>query len=385
VLESSDLFIRHGDKTLERYKIIGGRVATHMTTKNRRVDPEVQSDPFDERTPLLARRELNLMGGRFQFESNSEELLALVDAAYAGLPGHLFSSTAKIFRIKLMLTPKPARAAVRRAARPIEPPPIYMLHGAGFFGSATPTSTFVVLCPERRTGLVSVSPEMLGFPYHIRYELIEFAVFTLASRAQRLVPLHAACVGLGGRGILLMGPSGSGKSTVALQCLLEGFDFLSEDSAFVASNSMRATGVANFLHVRADSLRWLGRSRTRSMISNSPVIRRRSGVEKFEVNLRRGDFRLAEAPLKIVGVAFLSPRPAGTGPLLRTLSTTESLARLKHEQAYGASLPQWRAFSQNLAHLERFEVLRGPHPLASVEALRSLLLVGGIKSRRSPA
>ncbi len=100
----------------------------------------------------------------------------------------------------------------------------------------------------------------MRFPYHIRYELIEFAVFTLAARVQRLVSLHAACVGTGGKGVLLMGPSGAGKSTVALQCLLNGFDFLSEDSVFVAPRSMKATGIANFLHTRADSLRWLGRS-----------------------------------------------------------------------------------------------------------------------------
>jgi hypothetical protein len=357
-----------------------------MTTKNRRVDPDIESDPFGERTPLPLRRGFNLMGARFHFESDSKELLALVDAAYAGLPGHLFSPTSKTFRIKLMLTPESASASsVRRTVRRTQPPPVLMLHGADFLGSATPSSTFVVLCPENRTGLVSVSAEMLRFPYHVRYELIEFAVFTLASRAQRLVPLHAACVGLDGRGILLMGPSGAGKSTVALQCLLDGFDFLSEDSVFVAPISMRATGTANFLHVREDSLRWLGRSRARSMIRNSPIIRRRSGVEKFEVDLRRGEFKLAKAPLKIIGVAFLSSRPAGKGPLLRSLSAPETLARLKHEQAYGASLPQWRAFSRNLLHLGGFEILRGPHPAASAEMLRSLLLQGGIRSRRSPA
>jgi hypothetical protein len=354
-----------------------------MTTKKHRVDPDVESDPFAERTPSLARGKLNLMGGRFRFESNSEELLALVDAAYAGLPSHLFSPTPETFRIKLMLT-KPAPGLLRRRARRTEPPPISMFNGAGFLGSSTPSSSFVVLYPEKRTGLVSVSREMLRFPYHVRYELLEFAVFTLACRAQGLVPLHAACVGLDGRGILLMGPSGAGKSTVALQCLLDGFDFLSEDSVFVAPNSMRATGTANFLHVRADSLRWLGRSRARSMIRNSPVIRRRSGVEKFEVDLRRGGFKLAKAPLKIIGVAFLSPRAAGTGPLLRSLATSETLARLKKEQAYGASLPQWRAFSRNLLRLGGFEVRRGAHPSASVEALRSLLLRGGIKSRRPP-
>jgi hypothetical protein len=343
-----------------------------MNAKNRRVDPGIEADPYGEGASVPVRKPLNLLGGRFHFESDSRELLALVDAAYAGLPGHLFSSTPKTFRIKLMLTPTPAKAS-RRTAWQKEPPPISMLHGAGFLGSATPSSTFVVLSPKERTGLVSVSADMLRFPYQLRYEAIEFAVFTLACRAQGLVPLHAACVGLGGRGILLMGSSGAGKSTVALQCLLEGFDFLSEDSVFVAPNSMHATGAANFLHVRPDSLRWLGRSRARSIISRSPVIQRRSGIKKFEVDLRRKEFRLAKAPLKIIGVVFLSPQAGGTGPLLKSLSNSETLARLKHEQAYGESLPQWRAFSRKLLRLAGFEMRRGPHPSASAQTLRALL------------
>jgi hypothetical protein len=357
-----------------------------MITKNQGMVPDIESDPFGERIEASTRRGLQLMGGRFDFESNSPELLRLVDAAYAGLPSHRFSSGSAHFRVRLLLTPRTAAAGAgeRPARARRQPPPISMIQGAGFLGSATESSTFVVLSPAQRTALVSVSQAMLRFPYHVRYELIEFAVFTLACRAQSLVPLHAACVGLHGRGILLMGPSGAGKSTVALQCLLEGFDFLSEDSVFVAPDSMRATGTANFLHVRADSLRWLGRSRTCSMIRHSPIIRRRSGVEKFEVDLRRKEFQLAKAPLKIIGVAFLSQQSGGTGPLLRTLSSSETLARLKTEQAYGASLPQWRAFRQNLLRLGGFEVLRGAHPSASVEALRSLFLRGGIKSRRSP-
>jgi hypothetical protein len=355
-----------------------------MHTKNRRTDPGIQSDPFGERAPVLVRGPLNLMGGRFEFESNSKELLALVDAAYAGLPGHLFSPAPGIFRVKLMLTPAPAKS-MRRTARPNEPPPTAMLHGPGFLGSATPSSTFVVLCPKERTGLVSVSGEMMRFPYHLRYEVIEFAVFTLACRAQGLVPLHAACVGLHGRGILLMGPTGAGKSTLALQCLLEDFDFLAEDAVFVAPDSMRATGTANFLHVRADSLQWLGRSRARSIISRSPVIQRRSGIEKFEVDLRRGKFHLAKTPLKIAGVAFLSPRSAGKGPQVRPLSESDTRARLQREQGYGASLPQWHAFNRKLLRLGGVEILRGPHPSTSVAALRSLLAHGVTKSRRSRA
>ena len=126
-----------------------------MKTKNRRVDPGIESDPFGEGAPRLVRRPVNLMGGRFQFESSSEELLALVDAAYAGLPGHRFSPRPKTFRVKLMQTAARPRS-VRGSGRREEPPCTSMLAGAGFLGSAIPASTFVVLSAKERTGLVSV-------------------------------------------------------------------------------------------------------------------------------------------------------------------------------------------------------------------------------------
>jgi hypothetical protein len=163
-----------------------------------------------------------------------------------------------------------------------------MLSGAGFLGGATAFSNAVVISPRERAALVIVSPQMLRSAYHTRYELIEFAVFTLAVRVQQMASLHGACVGIGGRGALLMGDSGAGKSTVALQCLLEGFEFLSEDSVFVAPESLRATGVANFLHVRPESLRWVQAARDVAYIRNSPLIRRRSGVAKYELDLRQG-------------------------------------------------------------------------------------------------
>jgi hypothetical protein len=318
------------------------------------------------------------MGGRFEFESNSQQLLRLVDEAYGGLPTHRFLARPPQFRIRLILAQ--ARSRTVGSGRHPRAPSIPMLHGAGFLGSATDTSTFVVLSPGERSAVIFVSHEMLKFPYHIRYELIEFAVFTLASRAQRLVPLHAACVGLGGRGILLMGPSGAGKTTVALQSSLAGFEFLAEDSVFVSPRSMRATGVANFLHVRSNSLNTL-EPPARSLIRKSPTIRRRSGVKKFEIDLRRKPFKLSKAPLTIVGVAFLSARAAGKGPPLRRLPRTETLARLKREQGYAAGLAEWRQFSRSLA-TRGVEIRRGEHPRTTVEALRFLLRRESTKPRR---
>jgi hypothetical protein len=47
-------------------------------------------------------------------------------------------------------------------------------------------------------------------------------------------PLHAGCVAKQGRGILLAGMSGSGKSTLTAALVRDGWDFLSDDTVFVA-------------------------------------------------------------------------------------------------------------------------------------------------------
>jgi hypothetical protein len=318
----------------------------------------------------MSRESLQLLGGRFQFESNSRELLQLVDSAYAGLPRHRLSAVAPRMRVRLLLSSFPGSSRSRSRS---EPPSLAMLSGPGFLAGVPHPSNFVVLAPGERSALVAVSQQMLRFPYHTRYELIEFAVFTLAARVQGLVPLHAACVGRAGRGLLLMGPSGAGKSTVAFHSLLQGLDFLAEDSVFVAPDTMLATGVANFLHIRSDSLRWVARSRDAARIRKSPVIRRRSGVRKFEIDLRGGGYRLAPSALKIAAVVFLSAQSAGERPLLRSLPNSELLARLTVDQPYAANQPQWSAFTRSVSRLDAFELRRGPHPREAVEALRDLL------------
>ena len=244
----------------------------------------------------------------------------------------------------------------------------------------TGSSDFAVLSADYRSALVVISRDMLRFEYHARYELIEFAVFTLAARSQNLVPLHGACVGSNGRGLLLSGESGAGKSTASLHCLLRGMDFLTEDSVFVAPDSMLATGVANFLHIRRDSLHSLPAS-SASLIRRSPVIRRRSGVEKFEVNLRRPEFRLAASPLKIAGVVFISPQAARHGVLLTPMRGRDAVARLQISQPYAVSQPGWPTFRKRIAVTPAFELRRGRHPEEAADALQGLLAGGQLSER----
>ena len=328
--------------------------------------PDISPDPFREHRRGVRRAKLQLLGARVVFESESEELMRLVDWAYAGLPRHKLSARVPHLAVRLVLG---GNAGSRKAH---EPPPLTTSSGVGFLCGASPKTSMTAIYPSGRAALVVVERELLRFPYHLRYELIEFAVFTLVARVQNLVPLHAACVGSGGRGVLLLGASGAGKSTAMLHCALAGLDMVSEDSLFVTPDTLRATGVANFLHIRRESLRFL-QARQAAELRRSPTIRRRSGVEKLEIDLRQPPFRLASRPLELVGVVELCPRRAAAGASLTALGARHLLARLRASQPYAKGLRSWPVFSRAVSRLPAFELRRGRHPDDTVEVLQQLL------------
>jgi hypothetical protein len=326
------------------------------------------ADPFHERSSTCFSLYKQILGGAIRFDSNSEALLELVGAAYGGLPEHRLPLNGPELHIELRLA---ARQGTPNAA---EPAPVIMQAGAGLLCGVMDSSNYAIVAPAQSRALVVASEDMLESPYHLRYELIEFAVFILAARALGLVPLHGACVGRHGRGVLLLGASGSGKSTLALCSLQQGLDFLAEDAVFVQPQSLLATGVANYLHVRADALGFVDNDATRRWITRSPIIRRRSGVQKFEADLRLGPGALAANPLALISVVFVSTQAADDPDELLIPICRESMAaRLRADQAYAAGQLAWPHFEERVMQLANYELRRGAHPRASAEALRRLL------------
>jgi hypothetical protein len=351
-----------------------------------RTHEDIAADPFQERAGGLLRIRRQVLGGAFEFATESPRLMRLVRWAYDGLPRHRLSVSAPRMAVRLALSHGLQAGGGLRAGSggPGEPRPFAMLSGPGLLCGASDRSSLAVMSAEQRTALIVVAPQWLRFPYHLRYELIELAVFTLAARVQGLMPLHAACVGRGGRGLLLVGESGAGKSTAVLHCALQGWDLVSEDSLFVAPRSLLATGAANFLHVRHESLRFLSAADAR-LIRRAPVIRRRSGVRKLEVDLRQRRFRLAPRPLEVDALVALCARRALAGPLLVPIPRSEALARLRASQPYAASQPGWRRFAERMRTVPAFELRRGRHPRESVAALEELLRGRAAAARRESA
>lgn len=325
-------------------------------------------DPFDENTPARLQARFNVLGGDFVVNSTDAALLGLAVEAFGGLPKHLLDRRPHRFNVQLRLTDQ-ARSWRTRAA----PPQPVLSAGAGLLCATIDAGNLAVVDAPMSRALICVSKAMLRYPYHARYELIELAFLTLASRAQSLVPLHAACVGANGKGVLLMGASGAGKSTLSLHALAGGLQLLSEDSAFVASQSLRVTGVPNYLHLVPRSLGFLRPGALRRSIERSRIIQRRSGARKFELDLRELPGRIVHAPLQVVATVLLSQRTAAPARALKRLDRDAFVSRLRREQPYALGRSNWADFERRIVDVPSYELRRMGHPDAAVRQLRSLL------------
>ena len=309
-----------------------------------------------------------VLGGLFHFESDSQDLIDLVEAAYGRLPAQILPGVAVEFRIEMRLLPRRAKPWA------IEPPAPRICREGKRLRADIDASNYVVIDSECRSACVVASDDMLQHAYHLRCELIEFAVFILAARGIGLVPLHGACVGRDGRGLLLLGGSGSGKSTLALHGLLHGLDLLAEDAVFVQPSELLATGVPNYLHLRSDALDSMENGAVRGWVAHAPVIRRRSGIRKFEVDLRQEYGRPAMRPLALIGAVFVSAQAADhPGALLTRLGAPEAGRWLEADQPYAPGQPGWRRFKRKITDRGVHQLRRGHHPRDSIDALCRLL------------
>jgi hypothetical protein len=302
-----------------------------------------------------------------EIRSNSRELLNLARIAFGGIPVRGRARSPPTQRMILQLVDGTAGIPPRGPPRPS------YSSRAGSHRCIIGADSHVIVSPATKTARVVVSKPMLSFPYHVRYELIEFAAYMLIPRVNGWVPLHAACVGAARRAILLLGASGAGKSTLSLHCARAGLEFLSEDATFVAPHGLRASGVPNFLHLRPASLRFLRGTRLETRIRRSPVIRRRSGERKYEIDLRATNFRLAASPMRIVAVVVASARRATRRRLLLPMTAARVWRCLVAGQPQAPSGRAWPRLRRELQAIPGYELRRGSHPDTGVQAIASLL------------
>jgi hypothetical protein len=325
---------------------------------------DIAADPYHERGARQAHWRANVLGARVQFTSRSPELLAIAQQAFARTPSHRWA-TGAVPPLAISLVLGTERTSTSRSW----PPQPAFSSGAGLVTCHVDAHNFVVIDPRARRALIRVTTAMLRHPRLMRYELLEYAAVTLATRTQGLVPLHAGCVGSRGRGVLLVGASGSGKSTLTLNAAFGGLDFLSEDSLFVQPGTLCASGLSAFVHACPSALPFIADAAVRRLARRAPTIRRRSGVRKHEIDLRLAPSRLAARPLRIVASVVLSAR-AAAAPV--ALAAAPFRRILRAEQGYAVGQPGWPEFERRILAAPAFVLGRMP-PDAAVQALRGIL------------
>lgn len=83
---------------------------------------------------------------------------------------------------------------------------------------------------------------------HLRYYYLESMAYSLLESLY-LTPIHAACVALDGRGLLLCGESEAGKSSLAYACAQRGWTYISDDASYIVRNSARKNVVVGNPHL----------------------------------------------------------------------------------------------------------------------------------------
>lgn len=177
---------------------------------------------------------------------------------------------------------------------------------------------------------------------YLRYHYLESAALChIANRYS--APIHAGCVELHGRGVLLCGQSGAGKSSLSYACARAGWTFVSDDASFLLHESKGRVVVGDCHCVRLRP----SAAELFSEVQGRPVMARAGGKPSIEMLTTENAGIVRAGSTEVDFVVFLSRR---TGCSAEVLRVGKEAARSYMEQSLSA-IPEMRG--RQLVSIER--------------------------------
>ncbi|NYF88355.1 aldolase [Tunturiibacter empetritectus] len=127
------------------------------------------------------------------------------------------------------------------------PLPVYRLMSPLFISIAD-KDNYSIVDMERNTTQICLSDAALHHKLYAGYYFLGTPVSCIASC--HTTPVHAGCVALKGRGVLLCGDSGAGKSTLSYACARKGWTYVSDDGSYLLSGGKDRVVTGNCHQVR---------------------------------------------------------------------------------------------------------------------------------------
>jgi hypothetical protein len=164
---------------------------------------------------------------------------------------------------------------------------------------------------------------------YVRYHFIEPVVYLMID-ALHLSPVHASCVALDGRAILLCGDAGAGKTSLAYACARHGWAYLSDDATHIVRGRRDHAVVGRPFQIRfRESARLLFPE-----LNEFVPERRPNGKLDLEVETSALPIAIA-LESNASHVVFLNRQNDAAGASIEPFSRSEAACRLQTLICYG--------------------------------------------------
>jgi hypothetical protein len=181
--------------------------------------------------------------------------------------------------------------------------PTYRAYGS-MVAMVADASNFATCNLQQAEAFGWVSPAVVRARGFFRCNYLESAVSILLV-ARYLTPVHAACVSLQDKGILLCGDSGTGKSSLAFACALRGWTYTTDDSSYLIRGSDDHEVVANPHVIRFRS----SAKKLFPQLADEQIVRRLNGEIGIELpTARMPEIKIA-ARTSVEHIVFLRRQP----------------------------------------------------------------------------
>jgi len=114
---------------------------------------------------------------------------------------------------------------------------------------AADSDNYAIADLARNKTQITISRAAVRHPQYVRYFFLESTACQHIS-TRYTTPVHAACVALNGRGVLLLGDSGAGKSSLAYACARAGWTFIADDSISLLNGGHERVVIGNCHQMR---------------------------------------------------------------------------------------------------------------------------------------